>query len=104
LAVTTAVRSPTLGAVVNISVNWVEVAEVTTPTPELSKTLSRFGVVEKPVPLMIKVVPRTTVLGVTVGAATTVATWTGPPLLTLLEVTTAVRLPTDGLVLKVIVN
>jgi hypothetical protein len=61
-----------------VTVNWVEVALVTVPTALLLKrTELLLGVVEKPVPLMTIVgalIEKIVVLGVTVGAATTVAT------------------------------
>ena len=79
LEVTTAVRAPMIaGSVFMVTVNWVEVAAVTVPTALLLKrTVLLAGVVEKPVPLMIIVgvlIEKIVVLGVTVGAATMVAT------------------------------
>jgi len=79
LEVTIAVRVPMLaGSVVMVTVNWVEVAAVTVPTALLLKRTELLaGVVEKPVPLMVIVgvlIEKIVVLGVTVGAATMVAT------------------------------
>ena len=65
------------------------------------------AVVSNPVPAMVRVVAliaRLLVFKVTVGAATTLATCTGLPLLDPLVVTTAVKLPKDGAVLKVTTN
>ncbi len=107
--VTTAVRLPSDGAVSKVTVNWVEDAEVTWPVPLLKVTVLLAVVVLKPVPTMVRVVAvegRLVELEVTVGgeiAATVVATCTEvlvPPT----EVTIAVRLPSDGAVLKVTVN
>ena len=73
----------------------VAVAAVTVPTAPLLKTTVLLpAVVSKPKPSMVSVVAlaaRLAVLLVTTGV--TVATWTAAPLLTLLVVTTAVRLP-----------
>ncbi len=107
--VTTAVRLPSDGAVSKVTVNWVEDAEVIWPVPLLKVTVLLAVVVLKPVPTMVRVVAvegRLVELEVTVGgeiAATVVATCTEvlvPPT----EVTIAVRLPSDGAVLKVTVN
>ena len=108
--VTTAVRLPRDGAVSKVTVNWVEVAEVTWPVPLLKVTVLLPAVVLKPVPPMVRVVAvegTLVELEVTVGgeiAATMVATCT-EVLVSLKEVTTAVRLPVAlGCVLKVTVN
>ena len=105
--VTTAVRLPRDGAVAKVMVNWVAVALVTVPVPVLRTTVLLAAVVSNPVPAMVRVVAliaRPLVLKVTVGAATMVATWTALPLVPPKEVTTAVRLPRDGAVAKVMVN
>ena len=96
---TTAVRNPSaVGCVVNVTVNeFAEVTEVTIPkAPLLNATVLLAGVVEKPEPVIIKVVALIARLGgltgFTVGAIT-VPTCTGEPLLPPLVVTTAVRVP-----------
>ena len=72
---------------VKATVNWVEVEAVTTPNaPLLNATVLLAGVVvENPAPVIIKVVALVALLGgltvFTVGAETTVATWTGVPLI-----------------------
>jgi hypothetical protein len=100
---------PSDGAVSKVTVNWVEDAEVTWPVPLLKVTVLLPAVVLKPVPTMVRVVAvegRLVELEVKVGgeiAATVVATCTEvlvPPN----EVTTAVRMPSDGAVSKVTVN
>ena len=105
--VTTAVRLPRDGAVLKVTVNWVAVALVTVPVPLLKVTVLLAAVVSNPVPAMVKVVAliaRLFVFKVTTGAATMLATCTALPLLIAFVVTTAVRLPRDGAVLKVTVN
>src|SRR5262249_9282294 len=96
-----------VGWVVNVTVNCVALAAVTVPAAPSSKvTLSLAGVAEKPIPLITTVgafLARLAVFGV-IENATTVATCTAAPLPTPLDVTTAVRLPTDGWVLNVTVN
>jgi len=75
--VTTAVRLPRDGAVAKVTVNWVAVALVTVPVPVLRTTVLLAAVVSNPVPAMVSVVAliaRLSVLKVTVGAATMVAT------------------------------
>jgi len=77
--VTTAVMLPVLvGSVEKVTVNWVAVELVTVPTAPLGKvTVLLAGVVENPVPAMVRVVAliaRLLELNVTVGAATMVAT------------------------------
>jgi hypothetical protein len=96
LVVTTAVRLPAvLGLVENVTVIEVVVAAVTVPTALLLKTtVLRLAVGSKPRPLMVTVAAlaaRFAVLLVTTGV--TVPTWTAAPLIRLLVVTTAVRLP-----------
>jgi len=54
--VTVAVRLPRDGAVSKVTVNWVEVAEVTWPVPLLKVTVLLAVVVLKPVPTMVSVV------------------------------------------------
>ena len=54
--VTVAVRLPRDGAVSKVTVNWVEVAEVTWPVPLLKLTVLLAVVVLKPVPTMVSVV------------------------------------------------
>ena len=96
--VTTAVRlSAVVGFVENVTVSEVGVAVVTAPTaPSLKTTVLLLAVVaSKPVPLIVTVVAlsarRKAVFASSIGE--TCATCTGAPLLTLLLVTTAVRLP-----------
>ena len=105
--VTTAVRLPRDGAATKVTVNWVAVALVTVPVPLLKVTVLLAAVVSNPVPAMVRVVAliaRLVVSKVTVGAATMLATCTALPLVPPKDVTTAVRLPRDGAVLKVTVN
>ena len=78
--VTVAVRLPSDGAVSKVTVNWVEVAEVTWPLPLLKVTVFILGVGTKLVPAMVTVVAlfvRAPVNGVIVGAET--ATVGRPP-------------------------
>ena len=97
-----------LGGVVKFTVNEVVVADVTLPTAPLLKVTVLLPTVSNPVPAMVSVVALIArllvVFKVTVGAATMVATWVealpAPPK----TVTTAVRLPSDGALLKVTVN
>ena len=83
-------------------------ALVTVPTALLLKvTVLLAAVVSKPVPAMVRVVTlmaRVLVLDVTVGAATMLATFTALPLVPPKDVTTAVKFPRVGAVLKVTVN
>ena len=75
--------------------------------PLLKVTVLLAAVVSNPVPAMVRVVAliaRLFVFKVTVGAATMLATCTAMPLVPPKDVTTAVRLPRDGAVLKVTVN
>ncbi len=106
LLVTMAVRLPAAGLVEKVTVSEVAVALVTVPTaPLFSTTVLLAGVVLKPVPAMVMVaaeLDRLAVLNVTVGV--TVATFTAAPLLMLLVVTIAVRLPADGRVENVTVS
>ena len=111
-----AVRLPTaLGKVEKVTVSAVAVAAVTLPAaPKVLKaTVLLAGVTaSKPVPLMVKVTvvgalsARLSVLLVTVGAATMLATCTAAPELPLpATVTMAVRLPRPvGTVVKVTVS
>ena len=99
MAVTTAVKNPSAeGCVVNVTVNeFTDVTEVTIPkAPLLNATVLLAGAVEKPEPVIIKVLALIARLGglteFTVGAIT-VPTCTGEPLLPPLVVTTAVRVP-----------
>ena len=69
--VTVAIRLPRDGAASKITVNWVEVAEVTWPVPLLKVTVLLAAVVSNPVPTMVRVVAvegRLVVLDVTMGA------------------------------------
>ncbi len=96
LVVTTTVKlSADAGLVVNVTVNSVAVAAVTVPTaPSLNTTVLLAAVVSKPTPLMVMVdasANRSALLLVTTG--TTVATCTADPLVNVLLVTIAVRLP-----------
>ena len=106
--VTTAVKSPAVvGLVENVTVNRVAVAVVTAPTAPLLKTTVLLpAVVLKPKPAIVIVAAlaaRFEELVVTTGL--TVATWTAVPLLTVLVVTIAVKLPADvGLVPSVTVS
>lgn len=102
LVVTTAVNSPAeAGLVENVTVSEVAEAVVTVPiAPLLKTTLLLAAVGLKPKPLIVIVAAlaaRLEVLLVTTG--TTLATCTAVPLLTLLLLTIAVRLPAEvGLV------
>ena len=106
--VTTAVKSPAVvGLVENVTVNKVAVAVVTVPTAPLLKTTVLLpAVVLKPNPAIVIVAAlaaRFDELVVTTGL--TVATWIAAPLLTVLVVTMAVKLPADvGLVPSVTVS
>ncbi len=102
-----AVKLPAVGTVVNEMDKAVAVAELTVPTaPLLNVTVLSAAVVLKPDPLMVIVVApsaRLATLEVTTGRTT--ATCTAAPLLCVLVVTEAVRLPaTVGLVPKVTVK
>ena len=69
--VTTAVRLPSDGAVLKVTINWVAVALVTVPVPLLKVTVLLAAVVSNPVPAMVRVVAvaaRLLVFEVTVGA------------------------------------
>ena len=71
--VTIAVRLPSAGAVSKVTVNWVEVAEVTWPVPLLKVTVFILGVGTKSVPAMVIVVAldgRSAMLDVIVGIET----------------------------------
>ncbi len=71
--VTTAVRLPRDGAVSKVTINWVEVAEVTWPVPLLKVTVFILGVGTKSVPAMVTVVAldgRSAMLDVIVGVET----------------------------------
>jgi len=107
---TTAVRLPVaVGCVVNVTVNeFAEVTKVTVPkAPLLKATVLLLAVDEKFVPVIVIVealMARFVVLGVTVGAATMVATWVVlliPPK----DATTALRMPVVlGCVVRFTVN
>jgi hypothetical protein len=99
---TTAVRLPAFGFVENDTVNEVAVDAVTVPTAPLLKVTTLLpGVVLKFVPAIVMVAALAAsvdVLLVTVGTETAVticATCTADPLVRVLVVTTAVKLPTD---------
>lgn len=106
--VTTMVRGPPMfGNAANVTLSDVVVAAVIIPTAPLLKAMELLVIVEsKPKPAIVRVVvpvANAVVLDVTLG--TTVATCTALPLLRLLVVTTAVRLPTVvGLVDNVTVS
>lgn len=103
VTVTVAFKAPSEGEPASVHVSCVAVAAVTVAVPELRDTELFAGVVEKPVPLMMSCVAfcaKLVVLDVML-RFTTVATWTAGPLLWVLEVTTAVRLPAVGLTPKV---
>ena len=105
--VTTAVRLPSDGAVLKVTINRVAVALVTVPVPLLKLTVLLAAVASNPVPAMVRVVAliaRLFVFKVTVGVATMLATCTVVPLLIAFVVTIAVRLPRDGAVSNVTVN
>ena len=101
-----------VGTVEKVTVSCVVVAAVTVPiAPRLKATELLAGVVEKLVPLMVRVKvvgalsARLSVLAVTVGEATTVATCVAAPLVPPSVVTIAVRLPVPvGTVEKVTVS
>ena len=90
-------RNPSVRPVTLVTVKEVVVEAVTVPVPVgLKTTVLSLGVVEKPVPVIVRVMallPRFAVLWVTVGTGTTVATCTAAPLLWPLEVTTALSAP-----------
>jgi len=78
--VTIAVRLPRDGAVSKVTINWVEVAEVTWPVPLLKVTVFILGVGTKLVPAMVTVaalIVSPPVLRVIVGVA--IATVGKPP-------------------------
>ena len=108
--VTTAVRLPTAaGGVVKSTVSEVAVAAVTVPAaPSLNATVLLAAVVEKFAPDMTMagaLITRFAVFGVTVGAATMLATCTAPLEPMPVTVTLAVRLPrVVGWVVKVTVS
>ena len=96
-----------VGAVVNVTVSRVAVADATVPTaPLLNVTVLLEAVVSNPSPSIRSVVSSAAmVAGLSITSGTTVAICTAEPLLTLLDVTTAVRFPAeDGSVVKVTVN
>lgn len=91
----------------NVTVKLVADAAVTVPTaPLLSATVLLPGVVSNPNPLMVTVVASAAIVAVlAVTTGVTFATWTAEPLLTPLEVTTAVSEPAIvGLVVNVTVS
>lgn len=106
--VTTAVRLLlAIGFVLSVTVNEVAVAAVTVPTAPLLRTTVFFdGVGSNPNPVIVRVAAFASKLPlVAVTTGVTVATWTAAPLVKLLVVTTAVRLPAvDGLVDSVTVR
>ncbi len=112
LTVTTAVKLPAFGAVENVTVSEVAVAEVTAPTAPLLNVTTLFSaVVLKFVPAIVRVLALAfmlAVLDVTVGAltvVTTVATLTAVPLVRVLVVTDAFKLPAAvGLVVMFTTN
>lgn len=100
MVVTIAVKLPAIGFVLKVTVSVVAVAAVTVPIAFRLKVTKLFpGVVLKLVPRMVivfAVAAIPVVLEVTVGAAmaaTTCATCTAAPLVLVLVVTTAVKLP-----------
>lgn len=105
---TVAFNAPAVvGGVVSVTVNWVAVAAETVPTaPLLNVTVLFEAVVSKPSPSIRSSVSSAGMLaGLLMTSGTTVATCTAEPLLTLLDVTMAVRFPAeDGSVVKVTVN
>jgi hypothetical protein len=104
--VTTAVKFPAMGFVEKVTVSAVAVAAVTVPTaPLLNTTVLLPGVVLKPEPLIVIVLALAAKLVVaTVTTGFKEATCTAEPLLTLLVVTIAVKLPAVGRVEKVTVR
>jgi len=96
-----------VGGVVSVTVSKVAVAAETVPTaPLLNVTVLFEAVVSKPSPSIRSVVSLAGILaGLLITSGMTVATWTAEPLLTLLDVTIAVRFPAeDGSVVNVTVN
>ena len=83
--VTTALNAPSVSPVMPVTVKEVAVEAVTVPVPDgLKTTVLLPGVVEKLVPVIVRVVAllaRFAVLCVTVGGGITVATCTAAPLL-----------------------
>ena len=74
--VTMAVKPPSAGAISKVTINWVEVAEVTWPVPLLKVTAFILGVGTKFVPVIVTVVAlfvRAPVFRVTVGVETATA-------------------------------
>ena len=74
--VTMAVKPPSAGAISKVTINWVEVAEVTWPVPLLKVTAFILGVGTKFVPVIVTVVAlfvREPVFRVTVGVETATA-------------------------------
>lgn len=108
LDVMTEVRlPPARGLVVNVTVREVAVEAETTPTALLLKAIVlREAVVSNPKPLIVMEVALATIFDVfVVGTGVTIATCNAGPLLKLLVVTTAIKLPAEvGLVPKVTVN
>lgn len=107
MEVTTAVKLPAVvGFVEKVTVNDVAVAAVTVPTaPLLNVTELLAAVKSKPVPLIVIVLASAAspdVLLVTTGRV--VATCIAEPLLMLLVVTMALRLPAAGAVVKLTVS
>ncbi len=106
--VTIAVKLPAaVGLVPKVTIKLVAEAVVTVPAAPLFRvTVLLAAVASKPKPLMVTVVASAlsaAVLAVTTGV--TFATWTAAPLVTPLDVTTAVKLPAVvGLVVNVTVN
>jgi hypothetical protein len=102
------VRLPAVcGFVENVTVRVVAVAAVTVPmAPLLKTTVFSAATVLKPAPVIVTVdalAANEVVVAVTAGA--TVAIWVAAPLESELEVTTAVRLPSEvGLVENVTVS
>ncbi len=95
LTATTAVKLPAVGRVEKVTVSEVAVAAVTVPTaPLLNVTTLLAAVVLKPKPLIVTVFAvRASAVVAAVTTGPTAATCTAVPLLTLLVVTTAVKLP-----------
>ena len=106
LVVTIAVSAPERGVADSVTVKAVEVAADTAPIAPLLKVTVLFpGVVLNPDPLMVIVdvlAAKFAVATVTVGATTAICT--AAPLESEFVVTTAVKLPAEGLVPKVTVS
>lgn len=95
LLVTTAVKLPALGPVLNVTVSELAVAALTEPTAPLLRVTELFAATgSNAIPLITTVVAvGERAVALTVTAGRTRATWTAEPLVRVFDVTTAVKLP-----------